>query len=187
MEALLSAFLAAALAELGDKTQWLALALAIHFRRTPPVIAALALAAIANAALAAIGGSLVAPIMPREAATLMLGLALGSAAISLLFKPKPQAPVTSKGMAFAASFILLMAAELGDKTQFLTFAIAARTGMPILAATGAAAGVCVMGAAAIFSGRAAMEAAPWPVVRRCVAALFAILAFIAAINAFRLI
>ena len=187
MEALLSAFLAAALAELGDKTQWLALALAVHFRRTTPILAALALAAIVNAALAAIGGALVAPFMPREASTLMLALALGSAAVSLTFKPKPPAPVTGKGLAFVASFILLMAAELGDKTQFLTFAIAARTAMPGLAAAGAATAVFAMGAAAIFGGRAVMDPAPWLLLRRCAAALFAALSFVAAINAFRLI
>jgi len=187
MESLLSAFLAAALAEVGDKTQWLTLALTAHFRRPKIVMAALACAVVANAALAGLAGRAIMPLLNREAATLMLALALGSAAASMAMKVKPPPDVTRARAAFATSLILFLAAELGDKTQFLTFAIATRSGMPALAALGAALGVFTMAMAAMVGGRALVEAVPLKAARRTIAGLFALLAFVAAITALRLI
>jgi putative Ca2+/H+ antiporter (TMEM165/GDT1 family) len=188
MEALLSALLAAALAELGDRSQWLALALALHFRRDGAVLAGIALAAIANAAISAVAGTMVAPIMPREGATLMLALALASAAFTLAMRTKaPPALDSWRIGAFGSSFALFFVTGLGDKTQFLTFAIAARTGMPVLTAMGAALGVIAMSMAAVIGGRSLLNIFSARALRLGAAALMALLASIAAVNALRLI
>lgn len=187
MEALLATFLAAALAELGDKTQWLALGLALYFRRTAPVLAGIALAAIANAALSAFAGAVIAPMLTRWAATLLLALALGFAGVACFMRsPVPLAANWRMG-AFVSSFLAFLLAEFGDKTQFLTVAIAARTGMPALAGAGAAAGVIAMAAVAVIGGQAARERIPFTALRRAAGALFLILCFFAAISALRLI
>lgn len=187
MEALLSAFLAAALAELGDKTQWLALALGLHFRRAGPVLAGIALAALANAALAAFAGQLVAPMLTRWAATLMLALALGFAGTGALLRSAAPETRNWRMGPFLGSFLAFFIAELGDKTQFLTFAITVRTGAPELAAAGAAAGVTAMAAIAVIGGRAALDTLPLSKLRVGVGALFLVLGFIAAVSALRLI
>lgn len=189
MEALLSALLAAALAELGDKTQWLALALAIRFRdRGGAVLAGIAAAAIVNAAIAAAAGAAIGTLLSREAATLMLAFALVSAGVTMALKARPAPGVDGWRIgALMTSFAAFGIAELGDKTQFMTFAIATRTGMPILSAAGAAAGVFMMSALAVAGGRGALDALPLSVLRRIGAALFLLLGAIAAVNALRLV
>ncbi len=189
MEALLSALLAAALAELGDKTQWLALALAIRFHdKGGAVLAGIALAAIVNAAIASVAGAMIGPMLVREAATLMLALALASAGVTMAFKAKSPPGIDGWRIgAFLTSFAAFGIAELGDKTQFLTFAIATRTGMPMLTALGAAAGVFAMSAVAVAGGRAVLDALPLGILRRVIAGLFLLLGAIAAVNALRLV
>jgi putative Ca2+/H+ antiporter (TMEM165/GDT1 family) len=189
MEALLSALLAAALAELGDKTQWLALALALRFRdQGGAVLAGIALAAIVNAAIASAAGIAVSAMLTREATTLMLAFALVSAGVTMMLKARPAPGLEGWRIgAFLTSFAAFGIAELGDKTQFLTFAIATRTGMPVLTAAGTAAGVFVMSALAVAGGRTALDALPLGVLRRVGAALFLLLGAIAAVNALQLV
>jgi putative Ca2+/H+ antiporter (TMEM165/GDT1 family) len=189
MEALLSALLAAALAELGDKTQLIALALALRFHKSSgAVLAGIALAATVNAAIAGIAGITIGQMLSREAATLMLALALISAGVPMLLKPKPAPDIAGwKIGAFASTFAAFGIAELGDKTQFLTFAIATRTGMPVLAAAGAAAGVFAMSVLAVVGGRAVLDALPMALLRRIGGGLFLVLGAIAAVSALRLV
>ena len=188
MDALLPAFLAALLAECGDKTQFLALALGLHFRRLWPVILGIALAALANAAIAAIGGYYVSPLLTFEAATLMLALALVFAGTGALIAQKPPEPVEGWRMgAFPASFLAFFLLELGDKTQFLTFAIATRSGAPVLAASGAAAGVIVASALAMLAGRDLGKALPVARVRVAIGLFFLLTGLWAALAALRLI
>lgn len=189
MEALLSALLAAALAELGDKTQWLALALALRFRdQGGAVLAGIALAATVNAAIASAAGIAVSTMLTREATTLMLAFALVSAGVTMMLKARPAPGLEGWRIgAFLTSFAAFGIAELGDKTQFLTFAIATRTGMPVLTAAGTAAGVFAMSALAVAGGRTALDALPLGVLRRVGAALFLLLGAIAAVNALQLV
>jgi len=188
MEALLSAFLAAVLAEIGDKTQWLALALGLHFRRSLPVLAGIALAALGNSAIVATAGAYIAPMLTREAATLLLALALLSAAAGALWRQKRPDPVDGwKLGAFASSALAFFILELGDKTQFLTFAIATRTASPILTAAGATAGVVVSSAVAIGLGAAFEKAMPVRGLRLAAGILFLLPGLIAVLIALRLI
>ena len=188
MEALLSAFLAAALAEIGDKTQWLALALGLHFRRPLPVLAGIALAALANSAIAAAAGLYIAPMLTREAATLLLALALLSAAAGALWRQKRPGAVDGwKLGAFASSLLAFFILELGDKTQFLSFAIATRTGSPILTALGATAGISLASTVAVALGKGYEKALPVRGLRLGAGILFLLAGAVTALVALRLI
>ncbi|MBB5687557.1 TMEM165/GDT1 family protein [Sphingobium boeckii] len=188
MDALLCAFIAGALAETGDKTQLLALALGLHFRRFIPVIAGIALAALANMGLAAIAGAFAAPLLTHQAATLLLALALLFAAFGALWRQEAAGPIDRWRLgAFGTSLIAFFIVELGDKSQFLSFAIAARSGSPWLTMIGATAGIALTSAAAILVGRDFAQIAPVRAIRTGAGILFLIAGMIAALSALRLI
>lgn len=142
MEALLPTLIAAFLTEWGDKTQLLVMALAARYAKPGPLLAGVAVAAAANAGLAAADGWLLHDAIPYRVLGLLTALALVFAGGSALFPVKQPAVATDwRTGAFvtvAAAFALV---EFGDKTQFVTAAISARTGSPILASLGAALGV----------------------------------------------
>lgn len=188
MDALLPAFLAALLAEFGDKTQWLALALGLHFARPLPVLGGIALAALISAALAALAGIYVSPMLSFEAATLMLALALLFAGIAAMMKQKPPEPVEGWRLgAFLSSFLAFFILELGDKTQFLTFAIAVRSGSFWLSMAGAVAGVVTASTIAILLGRRFATTLRVSAIRCGGGILFLLLGLWAALAALRLI
>ncbi len=142
MEAFLPALIAAFLAEWGDKTQLLVVALGVRFARPGPVIGGVAIAATANAALAATGGWLLADMVPFRALGLLTALAFVFAGGGGLFPAKPPAVATDwKTGALVTAIFAFALVEFGDKTQFVTAALAARTGAPVLAGVGAALGV----------------------------------------------
>lgn len=188
MEALLSAFMAAVLAEMGDKTQWLALALGLHFGRFLPVISGIALAALANSAIAAVGGHYLGPMLTHEAATLLLALSLLFAGGGAFWPQKTHAPADRWTMgAFLSSFFAFFILELGDKTQFMNFAIATWSGSPILTAAGACAGIVVASAAAILIGRDFANILPVTGIRRGAGAVFLLIGTVTALGALGLI
>lgn len=185
MDALLSALVAALLAEIGDKTQLVALALAARFANDRAVLGAIALAAVANAAIAAAGGVWIGPQMTREASTLLLALALLFAGGGAFWPRKAPSVAHWRGGAFVASLLAFGLAEFGDKTQFLTFAIAARADAPVLAGIGAAIGVLVSNAVAIGIGAGFAKAAR--PARWAIGGLFVLLGLAAAVSALRLV
>jgi len=153
MDALVPAFIVALLAELGDRTQLLAMLLGSRFRAPVQVIAGIALAAVINMAIAGAVSVEIANLIPHRAVQLMTGVALLLAASGAAFRVKPAPSVDSwKLGAFASSAGAFFILALGDKTQFLTVAIAAGSGQPVLAAAGAAAGVTLANAPAVVLG-----------------------------------
>ena len=157
MDALLPAFIAAGLAEIGDRTQLLAILLAVHFRRPGLVIAGIAVAALANSLLAAFAGTMLHDLINHRAIALMLAVGLMLAGAGTFWRPR--APVLASygrigvfGTAALAFFIL----EFGDKTQLLTMTIAARVDSFVLAGLGAAAGIVLANVPAV------MLAGEWP-------------------------
>ncbi len=153
MDALVPAFIVALLAELGDRTQLLAMLLAARFRRAALVLGGIALAALANMALAGVVGAEIASYLNHRAIGLMTGLALLVAASGAVFRVKPAGPVDGwKLGAFLSSAGAFFILALGDKTQFVTATIAAGSGQPVLAAAGAAAGITLANAPAVVLG-----------------------------------
>ena len=187
MDALVLSFVAAASAEWGDKTQLLVIALAARFRAPIAVLAGVALAALANALIAAWGGTLVHDIITLRALSLLIAVALLYAGIvGFIRQQTPAMPQGWKIGAFATSLICFFGLEFGDKTQFLTFAVAAQYDSLLLAAAGATAGVLVATLPAFALGEKVVSPAPTRAIRMGIAALFLIIAVFVAVNAWRL-
>lgn len=185
MEALVTAFVAAFLAEWGDKTQLIAAMLAATTRRPGQVLIGLLLAALASNAIAAVAGVFIAHSITIRAMTLMVALALLFAGASGLIRRRPPAPEAAR-LPLATAFILCLAAEFGDRTQFLTFALAGRFDSAPLATAGATVGILAACLPAVMLGDKLGEAVPLRAIRYGVAALFLVAGFIAAVKALQL-
>ena len=188
MDALLTTFLAAHLAEVGDKTQLLVLALAVRYRRPLPVLLGVAVAALANNALAAFAGTLLNGLITLRAISLLVAMALIFAGVAGFLRQKDEGEMgstwkTGPFVTTAACFFLL---EFGDKTQFLTAALAAQYDALALAAAGATAGVIAANAPIAYLSDRAAEIIPLKPIRIGIGAFFLLAGFIVAINALRL-
>lgn len=188
MDALLTSFLAALLAEWGDKTQLLVVAFAVRYRRVGPILAGVAAAALANCLLAAFGGTLIHDMVPLRALSLLVGVALVFAGVGGLIRGKtPDMGGTWRTGPFlttAACFFLL---EFGDKTQFVTAALAAQFDSLVLAGFGAAVGVVAANIPAALLGERLAGVVPVRAIRLAAAALFLIAGVIVAVGALRLV
>ena len=116
-----------ALAEIGDKTQLLALLLAARFRKPWPIIVGMLVATLLNHALAGWLGALVAHWLTPQ---VLRWIVAGSFFAIALWTLKPDkldtdAPLPAHG-AFAATVVAFFLAEIGDKTQVATVLLAAK-------------------------------------------------------------
>jgi putative Ca2+/H+ antiporter (TMEM165/GDT1 family) len=186
MEALVTAFVAAFLAGWGDKTQQIAAMLSESTKRPLLVFAGLFLAIAASNVVAAIAGVYIAQTINIRAATLLVALALLFAGASGLIRRRPPKPATLK-LPLVTAFILVLAAELGDRTQFLTFGLAGRFNSAPLAAAGAIAGSVAALLPAILLGDELQKTAPIRFIRIGGAILFLLAGFIAAVQALQLV
>ncbi|MES2645062.1 MAG: TMEM165/GDT1 family protein [Myxococcota bacterium] len=126
MQALLTSTAAVALAEIGDKTQLLALVLATRYRRPVPIIAGIFVATILNHALAGLVGAQVGAWIGPVALRWIVGLGfLGMAAWTLVPDKLDGADTPSPYGAFVATLVSFFVAEMGDKTQLATVGLAA--------------------------------------------------------------
>lgn len=188
MEALLTAFVAAGLAEWGDKTQLLTAALAVRYRRPAPILAGVAVVALANALIAAVGGVVLHDLITLRAIALLVALALLFAGVAgLIRQQRPAMGSTWKLGAFLTAASSFFLAEFGDKTQFITGALAAHYDSLALTVAGATAGVIAANAPAALLGDRFAALMPLAALRRTIACLFLLAAFLVAINALRLI
>jgi len=167
MDTVLGAFVACLLAEIGDRSQLSVILLCLHFPgREGRILSAAAMAALVSTGIGAAGGVLVHDLVPFRGLTLMAALALLSAGIGSLARPKtPKLAFSPRLGAFGASLGVLLAAGIGDKTQFLAFALSARGDAPVLATIGASAGVIVAAVPAAALGRGFVTILPLRAVR----------------------
>jgi putative Ca2+/H+ antiporter (TMEM165/GDT1 family) len=187
MDALLTAFIGALLAEWGDRTQLFVIVLAARFARPAPILAGLAIAALANGLVAAIGGVWVHDLIPTRALSLLVALALLMAgAGSLISRRPPDIGAKWRTGAFLTAAASLTLIEIGDKTQFLTFALAARFDSIALAVAGATAGILVTAAPAAVMGSAFAGAVPVKPIRWAIAAALIVTGFVVAVQALEL-
>lgn len=131
MDAVLTALVGAFLGEWGDRAQLFAALLAARTRRPLTVLAGLSAAVLAANLLAGYGAQALGPMMPRDGALLLLGLALGFAGAAGLLPIK--APDWGEGwrvpLLLTAAFCGFLLA-FGSRTHFLTFALAVRFDAP---------------------------------------------------------
>ncbi len=128
MDALLISFFAVATAELGDKTQLVALCLASQFRKPVPIICGIFVATLASHLTAALVGQWVGVLLHGNILHILLALSFFAAAIWALIPDKMDYEEVSKNQhgIFLTSFIAFFLAEIGDKTQLATVALAAQ-------------------------------------------------------------
>ena len=187
MDALLTAFVGAGLAEWGDRTMLFVVVLAARFGRTWPILAGLAVAALLNGAVAAIGGVYIHDLIPTRALSLLVALALIMAGAGSLLRRKPPDMAANWGTgAFVTAAASLTILEIGDKTQFLTFALAARFDSAALTLAGATAGILIANAPAAVLGSAMQKSVPVQPIRYAIGALFLITGFWLAVKALEL-
>jgi putative Ca2+/H+ antiporter (TMEM165/GDT1 family) len=185
MDILVISFVAALLAAWSDKTQLVTAMLAERTQRPLLVLAGLFLALAAGNTIAAIAGSYVGHMINPRAATLLTALALLFAGGSGLIRRRPPKPATAK-LPLLTAFILCLASEMGDRTQFLTFALAGRFDSAPFAAAGATAGALAACLPALVLGEELQKKAPLRAIRYIGAGLFLIAGFIIAVQALQL-
>ena len=184
----MAALVAAALAQAGDRTPWLAAILADRYRRPGVVIVAAALALASDYALASVAGALAAPWMSPNAALLLLACALLLAGGGMVTRPKAPDRLTGWRIgAFATSLLGVFILAFGDATQFIAFALAARSPVPSLAAVGATLGALAVLVPAAVLGEDAYRALPLTPARWGGASVLGVAGVVLGLEAARLI
>ena len=177
MEALLVSTGVVALAEIGDKTQLLALILAARYRTPLPIVFGILFATLVNHGLAAWLGALAAGWLGGDALRWILGAGFLAMAGWCLVPDKaddgPQA--AAKAGAFLATLIAFFLVETGDKTQIATVALAARFHDIVVVTAGTTLGMMLVNTPAVLCGDGIARLVPLKPVRIAAAVLFAVL------------
>jgi putative Ca2+/H+ antiporter (TMEM165/GDT1 family) len=180
MEALLLSTLTVALAEIGDKTQLLALLLAARYRRPWPIVAGIVAATLLNHALSAWLGawlaSVVSPAVLRWAVAISFLAVAGWALVpDKLDEAEALRPRQGWGGVFVATCIAFFLVEIGDKTQVATIVLAARYQPLWQVVAGTTAGMLLANAPVVLLGARFAHRLPLRAARWLAAALFAAL------------
>ena len=175
MEAFLIATGIVALAEIGDKTQLLAFILAAKFRRPLPIVLGIFVATVANHALAGALGTWLTVLMGPATLRWVLGLSFIGMAIWTLIPDKfdeNDASLPRFGV-FGATLIAFFLAEMGDKTQVATVALAAQYQAFFAVVAGTTCGMMIANVPAVLLGDRIAQRMPVRTVHAIAAALFA--------------
>lgn len=178
MNALLVSTGIVALAEMGDKTQLLAFLLAARFKKPIPIVLGITLATIVNHALAGLVGQWITHILTPETLRWVLGLSFIAMAIWMLIPDKleeDEVSFSSRFGIFGLTCITFFLAEMGDKTQIATVAMAARFDTPILVVMGTTLGMLIANVPAVFLGEKFAKRFSPKVIHSISACIFAIM------------
>lgn len=180
MEALLVSTGLVALAEIGDKTQLLALVLAARFRRPMPIIWGIFAATLANHALAAVFGVWIAELIGVDLLRIVLGISFLAMAAWILVPDEyeEQHAVATHFGVFGTTLIAFFLVEIGDKTQIATVALAARYDALAAVIAGTTLGMMLANVPAVLLGEIAAHRIPLGLVRTVAAIIFAVLGMI---------
>ena len=178
MEALLVSTGVVALAEIGDKTQLLALVLAARFRRPLPIILGIFVATLANHALAGAAGAWIASLVGPSAMRWILGLSFVAMAIWTMvpdeYHEEEQASASRLGV-FGTTLLAFFLVEMGDKTQIATVALAAKYPSLVGVVAGTTLGMMIANVPAVLLGEVAARKLPMRLVHGIAAAIFLLL------------
>jgi len=166
-----------ALAEIGDKTQLLALLLAARHRAPWPIVFGILVATLANHAFAsAVGTWLVSAVGPH-AMRWILGLSfIGMAVWALIPDSAPEeTSARPRYGVFMTTVIAFFLVEMGDKTQIATVALAAEFHSIVWVVLGTTLGMLIANVPAVLFGDVLARKLPLGVIRACAAAAFAVL------------
>lgn len=174
MESFFSATALVAIAEMGDKTQLLAMLLATRYRCFWPIFWGVLLATLLNHAGAAFAGKLLADLITSGIVSLVasaLFLLLGLWLLIPDKEPECDTPFSDKG-AFMASLITFFIAEMGDKTQIATITLGAQQAETVLVIAGTTLGMMIANVPAILFGDMLLQRISDALMRKLACALF---------------
>jgi putative Ca2+/H+ antiporter (TMEM165/GDT1 family) len=189
LEITLEAFLVStgvvALGEMGDKTQLLAIVLAAMFRRPWPIVAGIFVATIANHAAAGALGGWVAQLLGPDVLRWVIGLSFLAMAGWMLIPDKIDDDATGGRQrfgVFGTTVIAFFLAEMGDKTQIATVALAARYTDVVQVVLGTTFGMMLANVPAVFLGDKIAKKVSMKWVHAIAAAIFAVLGVLTLLN-----
>ncbi|MFG5864268.1 TMEM165/GDT1 family protein [Metapseudomonas sp. CR1201] len=189
MESLFVPTLIVALAEIGDKTQLLALLLAARFRKPWPIIWGIVAATLANHFAAGAVGSWVASFFSPATLSWILAASFAAVAAWTLVPDKLDDDEESglkKYGPFVTTLIAFFLAEMGDKTQVATVMLAAQYPHFVMVVMGTTLGMLIANVPVVLAGNFAADRLPLALIRRLAAAAFAALAAYAVYEALKL-
>jgi putative Ca2+/H+ antiporter (TMEM165/GDT1 family) len=178
MESLLVSTGVVALAEIGDKTQLLAFLLAARFKKPLPIILGILLATLVNHGLAGALGAWITTNVSPEVLRWVLGLSFIGMAVWTLIPDKieeEESLIAQKLGVFGATLVTFFLAEMGDKTQVATIAMAAHYAAPLLVVMGTTLGMLIADVPAVFAGDKLANKIPMKLVHSIAAGVFAVL------------
>jgi putative Ca2+/H+ antiporter (TMEM165/GDT1 family) len=177
MESFLVSLSTVAIAEMGDRTQILSLMLAAHYRRPWAILAGVTCATLANHAAAGFIGARLARFLTPTLLDAVVGVSmLGMALWALRPEALEQNPRdTGRASAFLATLVAFFIAEIGDKTQIATVALAAAYANLAVVVTGTTAGLVLANVPVVFLGKAFSERLPLKALHYLASILFAVL------------
>lgn len=178
MESFLVSTGVVALAEIGDKTQLLAFILAARFRKPVPIILGILTATIVNHGFAGALGAWITSVMTPEVLRWVLGLSFIGMAIWTMIPDKieeEETTIATRFGVFGATLVTFFLAEMGDKTQIATIAMAAHFATPVLVVIGTTLGMLIADVPAVFLGDKFANKIPMKLVHSIAAGIFAIL------------
>ena len=174
-----------ALAEIGDKSQWLVLALTARFARPLPIIFGILAATVANHALAAaVGASLAALIGPRSLMWILGVSFLGIGVWTLLPERREETmPRIPRWGVFGTTLATFFMMEMGDKTQIATIALAASYGSLYAVVAGSTLGILLADVPVVILGTVAAKELPLRSLRRLAPAIFLVIGVVVLLGA----
>jgi putative Ca2+/H+ antiporter (TMEM165/GDT1 family) len=178
LQALLVSTGVVALAEIGDKTQLLALVLAAKYRKPVPIILGIFVATLLNHALAGAVGAWVAAALGPDWMRWILGVSFIAMAAWILVPDKVddgEAAASPRHGVFLATLFAFFLLEMGDKTQIATVALAAQYASLWAVVAGTTLGMMIANVPAVLLGEVAATKLPMRLVRGLAAVLFFLL------------
>ncbi len=177
MEAFLVSITSIAVAEMGDRTQLLSLVLAARYRRPWPILAGILLATLANHTAAGLIGALFGKFLRPGVLDIVVGVSMLLMALWTLKPDKlvdASTPTSGSGV-LVATFIAFFIAEIGDKTQIATVALAAAYANLAAVIAGTTCAMLLANGPVVFLGKAFADRLPLKAIHVGAAALFAVL------------
>jgi len=189
MEALLISTGVVALAEIGDKTQLLAFILAARFKKPLPIIAGILCATLVNHGLAGALGAWITSVVSADAMRWILGLSFLAMAVWTMIPDRIEAEETHVAKhlgVFGATLLTFFLAEMGDKTQIATVALAAHYAAPLMVVIGTTLGMMVADVPAVLVGNRFATKIPMKLVHSIAAGIFAVMGVLTLLGVDRL-
>jgi len=176
-----------ALAEMGDKTQLLSLILAARYRKPMPIVLGILVATLLNHAIAGALGAWLSSLMRPEVLNWVMAAAFIAMGLWILVPDKLDeddvaVPKQQMGV-FFATVVAFFLAEMGDKTQFATIALAAQYSDVLSVVLGTTLGMMMANAPAVYLGNRFAQRLPTKIIHIIAAIIFIAIGVLTAVKA----